>query len=566
MNLDWLQQPKLEPRVFEEREFLEIAEDFSNPCEIFREAISNTFDAGATEIRISLSVIRKGSRDILRIEICDNGCGMGREELQAFFDLGNSTSRDNPEAIGEKGHGTKIYYKSAHIEVLTTRNGTQLRAEVQAPYDALANGSKPAITISARSGDTNGTRITIDDYNHSIRDKFTRAYLRDYILWFTKFGSVEREFGKHISDGVTLTLKGVDQQTPEVLCFGHVLPPESKNLNKLLDDYRHEAPDHFVKRWHQTGTLRNFPDIKWEAVFYLEGDSAKRACNPMIRGKGRTLQTGMYSVQERYGLWLCKDYIPVQRTNEWITVKGSEYTRFHAFLNCQDFRLTANRGSVLNTPPAVLEDIQHALSDYFRNQIVGSSEYSDLDWLDGQAAAFVNQERDEKDFEKRLKRLPKRRVGVYRNIEIVEPENEIGVVAAVIAITVVDPKAFPFRILDYTTYRGYDALATLSRDDLPLDRLSKGYIEFKFCLKRSFDHLFKHLAAIVCWEANVTDGEEVTDVGDNRRTFCVVPGDEDKSERTKYWLDDSRARSRIEVFVLKDYLAEQLSLRFDYRS
>lgn len=31
----------------------------------------------------------------------------------------------------------------------------------------------------------------------------------------------------------------------------------------------------------------------------------------------------MYSVQERYGLWLYKDYIAVQRMNEWITVKGS---------------------------------------------------------------------------------------------------------------------------------------------------------------------------------------------------------------------------------------------------
>src|SRR5690242_8652401 len=112
-TLDWSREDPIVPGVCEEREFLEIAEDFADPCEIFREGISNAFDAGATEIEILLSTLRKGSRDILRIEIADNGKGMDREGLQAFFDLGNSTNRENPATIGEKGHGTKIYYKSS---------------------------------------------------------------------------------------------------------------------------------------------------------------------------------------------------------------------------------------------------------------------------------------------------------------------------------------------------------------------------------------------------------------------------------------------------------------------
>ena len=52
---DWIEESLLELSVCEEREFLEIAEDFSNPCEIFREAISNAFDAGATELHIALT-------------------------------------------------------------------------------------------------------------------------------------------------------------------------------------------------------------------------------------------------------------------------------------------------------------------------------------------------------------------------------------------------------------------------------------------------------------------------------------------------------------------------------
>ena len=68
-------EPRLEPTVFEVREFLEIAEDFSNPCEIFREAISNAFDAAATEIDISLSVIKKGSSSLW----CKSGFRNGKD-------------------------------------------------------------------------------------------------------------------------------------------------------------------------------------------------------------------------------------------------------------------------------------------------------------------------------------------------------------------------------------------------------------------------------------------------------------------------------------------------------
>jgi hypothetical protein len=37
---------------------------------------------------------------------------MGKAELQSFFDLGNSTRRGDNATIGEKGHGTKVYFNS----------------------------------------------------------------------------------------------------------------------------------------------------------------------------------------------------------------------------------------------------------------------------------------------------------------------------------------------------------------------------------------------------------------------------------------------------------------------
>jgi hypothetical protein len=46
----------IKPLVNSEAEFLEIASDFGNPLEIVREAISNSIDSRATNIKISFTV------------------------------------------------------------------------------------------------------------------------------------------------------------------------------------------------------------------------------------------------------------------------------------------------------------------------------------------------------------------------------------------------------------------------------------------------------------------------------------------------------------------------------
>lgn len=78
----------LTPEVNETREFIEIAFDFSNPLDLVREAISNAFDAEATEISIAFTMIDDCGRKTLKIEIDDNGTGMDYAGLQSFFDLG----------------------------------------------------------------------------------------------------------------------------------------------------------------------------------------------------------------------------------------------------------------------------------------------------------------------------------------------------------------------------------------------------------------------------------------------------------------------------------------------
>lgn len=45
----------IRPRVNEAREFLEIAKDFKDPKEIIREALSNSWDAGASKASLKFS-------------------------------------------------------------------------------------------------------------------------------------------------------------------------------------------------------------------------------------------------------------------------------------------------------------------------------------------------------------------------------------------------------------------------------------------------------------------------------------------------------------------------------
>jgi len=184
------------PKVEETQEFIEIANDFSNPLDLVREAISNAYDAKATEIKIIFEVIQEYGESFLKISLHDNGSGMNQEGLQSFFDLGNSLRRNDSDAIGEKGHGTKVYINSRKIEVITKNSGVIYHAIMSEPFRKLYNREIPTVdvTLTKEDGIGQGTEIIIYEYNNNRREKFTHEILRDYIQWFTKHGSIEKQF------------------------------------------------------------------------------------------------------------------------------------------------------------------------------------------------------------------------------------------------------------------------------------------------------------------------------------------------------------------------------------
>lgn len=557
-----MKESRYTPRVSASREFIEISNDFANPLEIVREAISNSFDADAKKIKISFEVIKLDGEEVLQIVFSDDGTGMNMEELKSFFDLGNST-KHNQNNIGEKGHGTKVYFNSSYIEVATVKDNKKLVAKMETPKKHLYANRLPEVQIAEiDSNEVSGTEIKIISYNNNRMEHFSHDELKDYIYWFTKFGSPEKEFGITKFVNVKLFLKGLGHNDFEELTFGHIFPEESKSIDDLFSIYEEDAPAYFCKKFKKQGNLPNFPHIHYDIILYVEGTKKKYDYNPMIRHRGYIAPQGAYTIEDRYGIWLCKDFIPIQRKNNWISTK-SEYTRYHAFLNCQHLNLTANRGSVENTPAVILADIKFVLSS-FMEEIEATADWQNINFLEKQSFAYKSQKSEKSNFSTRLKRVKQKKISMYKGQEIAEPNNEQEVVLLFTKLDTLDNTIFPFSLLDYDTHNGLDALGKMKQ--VSLTDSSIKYIEFKNILDNDFNHSFDFLHSIVCWDIkNMHDGINITDLSGKSRTL-EISYPQTKGEYTRYFLNSRVADKKIEIFVLKTYLKEKLGLEFQLKA
>lgn len=561
---------ELEPKVNQTQEFIEIAFDFSNPLDLVRESISNSFDANAKKLKISFSVEDDDGEKVLKILLEDDGEGMDLDGLQSFFDLGNSSRRigksKNSKIIGEKGHGTKVYLNCSELIVETWKNGKTFVATMKQPKKNLHNNKMPKVIVEESDCEEllHGTKITILGYNNNRRNKFTHENVKDYILWFTKMGSIEKVFDINNNEDVVLQLKGVDRDEFEPIKFGHVFPSESTSIDELFDKYRENAPKWYCKKIiKKNQSLKDSPEIKFDLIFCIEGSFIKYDYNKMLKHSGYKAPNDGYSVQERYGLWLCKDYMPIQRKNEWIVKKGSEYTRFHAFVNCQELRLTANRGSIENTPHEIMKDLYECVHAIYED-ILESDDWTNIDYLESQTGAVSTVNKEKKNFEKRIAFINKSKVADYKGLKLVEPLQEQGVFSLFMQISQIEKDLFPFEIIDYDTHDGIDVIVK-EKGNIPTRNARLYYVEFKNRLQKNFNHSFESLSNIVCWDIDLRHNEEISDIAQQTRILKIIEPGYD-GDYTHYFLDDIRRQRKIEIFVLSTYLHEKLGISFRSRN
>ena len=551
------------PKVNQSVEFLEIASDFGDPLEVFREALHNAYDWGATEFSIEVKAEKIDGMDKLVLELTDNGVGMSENTIiNNFWNLGESASRGNPNAIGEKGHGTKIYLRSERIVIHTHNDGHNYESICEGAFSKLNN--RLIHTPMVRETDEifpQGTFIRIEGYNSNQYAPYKQDIIKDYLYWKTVLGTVESEFeGRSTGKQIVVKLKALDwDDEAELLSMGHVFAKERTDIERLWEEYSENAVDYYAKKYvYPQCTLPSFPYVKYDVVIYVEGDEAKRAYNSMIR-KRKNVREGTYKVADRYGIWLCKDFVPVQRVNEWVTGFGTgsnSVVMLHGFVNCQNLNLTANRGTFANTDAHIMKELREGI-DSILEEIDNDLYRNDINTLRKWQTEAKTEEIETTHFKKRQELIRKKEFFCINDRTFLVPRNEAELYGVFISIYTLYPQYFDFEPLDYDESIGIDLLARNKTTNKIAD-CEFWYVELKYRLGATdFNHSFRNIRRIVCWELHDTmkDGSLIkSSVEEETRELRICGMDSDRT----YYLDSDSSDTKIKVICIKDIITQRI--------
>lgn len=537
----------IRPRVNEAREFLEIAKDFKNPKEIIREALSNSWDAGATEVSLLFDLVPiSGTRKKkLRVTIEDNGDGMssdqrpnvGSSEIEGFFNLGDSAKPTG--SIGSKGHGTKIYYRSHGLSLDTWKNGRKIHAEIETdPWDALLQGYVPTFGYE-ESDDSSGkgTHIVVDGFEAKQNDFSDLDELLRYISWYTIAGSIGPSFGQDRK--MRIKLRPASGGTIVSVDFGFQFPQEFTDLS---DDTANVCKI-FGPESLNAGVTTDGREVIVQVMGALLGDS------------NRSMVPKTY---EQMGLWFAKDFIRIERNNLFFErAFGGQYfyRNFLIIANCQQFDLTANRNNI-RTSGEEYELANGAIEEWFTK--LKSSEftvkYFERKKEEDNEEKRENDEKQQKEKEqkalsKRSERLSlfKGRASLLANgvvkAPLKEPRNEAETALLLQAMISSKHAGIDFVIGEYNTTLGVD---------LAVEREDKGFksiwwVELVLNLDKinQWSHHPDGFHAIVCYDLGKV-AEEI--VMSNKVVAKLVK----KQSPGRYAL--MLGKDTLEVYVLREIL------------
>jgi hypothetical protein len=537
---------EIEVRANIGKEVAEISRDFTHPIEVIREALHNAYDAGASTVEIS-ALIQKlpDGRRVLTVEVLDDGVGMTAETLEAFFGLGLSEKPKvaDRRLIGFKGHGTKIYYQAQELYVASRGQDTPLvcagvKRARESVYSRVAprpqvyegeEASSFAGQYGLRTPDRQGSFLRLVDFTPEsgrLIDDFKTFPLENYIRWFTVFGSFEHVVKRvEAVPPLRLLLRGTDLSLPREVPFGHPWPLDDRTSVTQLRKLDDRRPFNYFRKTFRFPSYVVEGGYQIDVAVLFEGKRGR-----LERDKGITRQRagGLYAEEERYGVWLCRDYIPVEFKSEWLLDEACprifpDLRNPLIMINCQDFMLIANRGSVGNSPQPLLAAVKDGLFKIL-------DEVQD----DPQVARFLSEyqedlfgrlrEKDKKALQRRIERYnQKQRLTITlpggKRHEFWEPQREITLFGLISELQLLDATLLGFEILDYDDHHGIDLLVRRNGTGELLDRQKVAYVELKYELGAQVNHAFDHLFGIVCWDTFLTPNAPVADAAGHQFTY-----------------------------------------------
>jgi hypothetical protein len=572
-------------RIFDHQNLVrELRENKVDALEIIREALSNAKDHGAR--RAWIRTWRQSTPEKPSILFADDGEGMNDERLGAFWGVGASRKATAAQAIGYKGHGTKLFFASERLSVATKSKGdpkwrictVQRPSELKADADIDLHELEPVdpraqeLSELGLLAQESGTAIWVEQVLFGDADKLVRRRsLCSYIDWFTVIGDARSglfetrlSFHEAVDEGrieglatqevdlrpIRLDLRvngestyaplydrdkellaawGKDVQQyagrPEMRAFGHRFADvnESSASNK-----RGARDDLTALRLTSPGDWMR--DDGYGIIARVEGNRRQREFYVEARWQNHT---GTYGFEERFGLWLCRDYIPIVRKNDLLeraleqaSPDGLGYDlgnlrNWQVFVNHQRFLPTANRGDVSNFAdhePALLNHMVEWLRDKLKEEAF-------RDWIQRLRSARHAGIRDrEVQLMDRRREVVRAWLDKPKRADVVDPSEVSGLVPLDPdeSILMMAPRSeqelfylygllsgryrMPLHVLEYNAKIGVDAIASVAHDaqQLIVPKTALARVEFKFEVSagNSLDHFFKAIDAVVCWKVD----------------------------------------------------------------
>lgn len=339
---------KFKPQVKDIPLFKEIAQNIVNPLEILREALSNSHDAEAKNISI---IVNRNSTGNFVIDIQDDGKGMAINEIHRFFNLGDSNK--GSIGIGEKGLGTKTFFKCKRVVVYTqTKDDEAYKAVMEEPWETLCNNTLPEYSverIKSKVGNI-GTSVLIEDYIIDNPEKyFNFEVIKDYILWFTAAGSFKTYFANYMElhkfinnmqVAPRIFIEDNIMNIREEIAGVHQFYPPQESPKEDIGESIYKKSVNYCRHFGPYHRATNIDGEYVSVQIYgtVSGVNCRKKIAKMKHGETH---------KSRFGFYLAKDFIPFTKKINIFT--DPNYHHFHVLVNSQAFELTADRNNLSNS-------------------------------------------------------------------------------------------------------------------------------------------------------------------------------------------------------------------------
>lgn len=590
-------------------ELYQIITDFGEPLEIFREAFQNAIDEDARSVFCHIYEKQRMSGSELIIDIWNDGKALKKENIANFFGLAKSTKVDEnnmplKDKIGYKGHGAKIFFNAKKIQICSKNENEEWGVNLDAPLVQLEekNTFEYSDCIPSNELDLHlpenwkqgfMVRIIAPRHFETLHTKFklNHIYLRDYIMWFTIFGTIQILYDDVLKNkNIKLYLSGlkleefrtnynsvetidplpkfeiVNDVVYEILNLGHMFPEERYTKPKMKQyatqvNSNKAYYDFYSRRIEKNVVCSN--NINYRLIISLEGYETKRKYDLLLSKRGKTRTEMIHTDSERYGLWVCKGGVPVEKVDDWIEGgKGTgSYTYMQAFIDCDDFQLTANRGSIKNTDIEKIEEIKKEL-----NRVLGEGK---IKALMNERAEMESTEKQIQSIESDKKELLARKKAANNRNKIILPNgivlqeptrnksgySESETMVLLINIMALYPSLFIFKLLDYNTTKGIDFVVEVNGE--------AKYIELKGTLGKKINHPFACIDKFICYDLDLESDDTVTDIEEFETKLFINKEDKfasydeefkDKTYRSYRLRPNSAKIKDMEIICLKEIL------------